>query len=64
MRFGDSHWNRGDGLSEFFQKMSGLRDISAGLTAHVYEEQTEQKPMRKMFTVETEYDGPEEKDLP
>ena len=36
----------------------------AGLTAHVYEEQTEQKPMRKMFTVESEYDGPEEKDLP
>jgi len=36
----------------------------AGLTAHVYEEQTEQKPMRKMFTVESEYVGPEEKDLP
>jgi citrate synthase len=36
----------------------------AGLTAHVYEEQTEQKPMRKMFTVESEYDGPPEKDLP
>lgn len=36
----------------------------AGLTAHVYEEQTEQKPMRKMFIVESEYDGPEEKDLP
>ena len=36
----------------------------AGLTAHVYEEQTEQKPMRKMFTVESEYDGPEERDLP
>ena len=35
----------------------------AGLTAHVYEEQTEQKPMRKMFTVESEYDGPKEKDL-
>jgi len=36
----------------------------AGLTAQVYEEQTEQKPMRKMFTVESEYDGPEERDLP
>ncbi len=36
----------------------------AGLTAHVYEEQTQYKPMRKMFTVESEYDGPEEKNLP
>ena len=36
----------------------------AGLTAQVYEEQTEFKPMRKMFDVESEYDGPEEKDLP
>ena len=36
----------------------------AGLTAHVYEEQTEQKPMRKMFTADCEYDGPREKDLP
>lgn len=36
----------------------------AGLTAHVYEEQTEQKPMRQMFTVDCDYDGPEEKDLP
>jgi citrate synthase len=36
----------------------------AGLTAHVYEEQTEQKPMRKMFTVECDYDGPEEKNIP
>jgi len=35
----------------------------AGLTAHVYEEQTEFKPMRKMFTVDAEYDGPDEKDL-
>jgi len=35
----------------------------AGLTAHVYEEQTEQKPMRKMFNDESEYDGPEERDL-
>ena len=36
----------------------------AGLTAHVYEEQIEQKPMRKMFSVECDYDGPEERDLP
>jgi citrate synthase len=36
----------------------------AGLTAQVYEEQTEQKPMRKMFTVESEYNGPQEKDIP
>jgi len=36
----------------------------AGLTAHVYEEQTEFKPMRKMFTADVEYDGPSEKDLP
>jgi citrate synthase len=35
----------------------------AGLTAHVYEEQTREKPMRKMFSVGCEYDGPEEKDL-
>ena len=36
----------------------------AGLTAQVYEEQTEFKPMRNMFSVEHEYDGPEERDLP
>lgn len=36
----------------------------AGLTAQVYEEQTEQKPMRKMFSTECDYDGPEERDLP
>ena len=35
----------------------------AGLTAQVYEEQTREKPMRKMFSVECEYDGPEEKNL-
>jgi len=35
----------------------------AGLVAHVYEEQTEQKPMRKMFNFECEYNGPEERDL-
>ena len=35
----------------------------AGLTAHVYEEQKEQKPMRKMFEFDVEYNGPEEKDL-
>jgi len=35
----------------------------AGLTAHVYEEQTEFKPMRKMFSVEHEYNGPKVKDI-
>jgi len=35
----------------------------AGLTAHVYEEQTEQKPMRKMFTFDCEYNGQKEKEL-
>jgi citrate synthase len=35
----------------------------AGLTAHVYEEQTEFKPMRKMFIVDADYVGPEEKDI-
>lgn len=35
----------------------------AGLVAHVYEEQTEQKPMRKMFNVDCDYSGPEERDL-
>jgi len=35
----------------------------AGLTAHVYEEQTMFKPMRKMFTADVEYDGIEEKDI-
>ena len=36
---------------------------AAGLTAHVYEEQTQQKPMRKMFSVDCEYDGPEEREI-
>jgi len=36
----------------------------AGLTAHVYEEQTQQKPMRKMFDVDCDYNGPKERDLP
>jgi citrate synthase len=36
----------------------------AGLTAHVYEEQTEFKPMRKIVSVDCEYSGVEEKDLP
>jgi len=35
----------------------------AGLTAHVYEEQTQEKPMRKMFSIECNYEGFEEKDL-
>jgi len=36
----------------------------AGLTAHVYEEQTTEKPMRKMATVSCSYTGPAERDLP
>ena len=36
---------------------------AAGLTAHVYEEQTEFKPMRKLFDTDCEYGGPEEMDL-
>jgi len=35
----------------------------AGLTAHVYEEQTQEKPMREMFTIDYDYIGPEEQDL-
>jgi citrate synthase len=35
----------------------------AGLTAHVYEETTRERPMRRMWSAEVEYDGPEEKDL-
>ncbi len=35
----------------------------AGLVAHVYEEQTQEKPMRKMFSIECEYNGPEEKEI-
>jgi citrate synthase len=35
----------------------------AGLVAHVYEEQTQEKPMRKMFSIECDYDGPKERDL-
>jgi len=35
----------------------------AGLTAHVYEEQTMFKPMRKMFEADVDYDGPSEKNI-
>ena len=35
----------------------------AGLTAHVYEEQTEFKPMRKIFSADVKYVGEEEKDI-
>ena len=37
---------------------------TVGLTAHVYEEQTDFKPMRKMFDVDCIYEGSEEKNLP
>lgn len=36
---------------------------AAGLIAHVYEEQTREKPMRAICTTETEYDGPWERNL-
>jgi citrate synthase len=36
----------------------------AGLTAHVYEEQIHEKPMRKMFSFDCDYIGPKEKKLP
>ncbi|MDD2889731.1 MAG: citryl-CoA lyase [bacterium] len=36
----------------------------AGLVAQVYEEQTREKPMRAICTVDAEYDGPWERDLP
>ncbi|MDH7517225.1 MAG: citryl-CoA lyase [Candidatus Thermoplasmatota archaeon] len=36
----------------------------AGLIAHVYEEQTEFKPMREIFKTDCEYNGPEERDIP
>ena len=35
----------------------------AGLTAHVYEEQTQEKPMREMFSIDYGYTGPDERDL-
>jgi citrate synthase len=35
----------------------------AGLTAQVYEEQTQQKPMREIFSCDCEYNGPNERDI-
>ena len=35
----------------------------AGLTAQVYEEMTEFKPMRKMFSIDHDYKGPKERNL-
>ena len=35
-----------------------------GLVAHVYEEQTRQKPMRKIHPSDHEYDGAEDRKLP
>ena len=37
---------------------------AAGLTAHVYEEQTDFKPMRKICDIDSIYEGLEERDLP
>jgi len=36
---------------------------TAGLTAHVYEEQSDFKPMRKICDIDCIYNGPEERDL-
>jgi len=51
----DFDWRLGKG---FF-----LLGRVAGLTAHVYEEQTCFKPMRKMFTFDYTYDGPVERSI-
>lgn len=37
---------------------------AGGLVAEVYEEMTRERPMRRMYTEEQEYDGPEERPLP
>lgn len=37
---------------------------AAGLTAQVYEEMSRERPMRRMFVTEHDYDGPKERDLP
>lgn len=34
-----------------------------GLVAHIYEEKTRQKPMRKIHPTDVEYDGPEDREL-
>jgi citrate synthase len=36
---------------------------AAGLTAQVYEEVSRERPMRKMWSIDVEYDGPEERGL-
>lgn len=36
---------------------------AAGLVAHVYEEMAREKPMRRLCEIETEYDGPWERDF-
>ncbi len=41
-----------------------LMGRTAGLVAQAYEEMTRERPMRKMYTSEHDYDGPEERDLP
>jgi citryl-CoA lyase len=36
----------------------------AGLVAHVYEEQTREKPVRRIDEEDVDYDGPKPRDLP
>ncbi|MEE9151691.1 MAG: citrate/2-methylcitrate synthase, partial [Thermoplasmata archaeon] len=36
---------------------------AAGLTAQVYEEISREKPMRRLWSADVEYDGPEERSL-
>jgi citryl-CoA lyase len=37
---------------------------TAGLVAQVYEEISRERPMRRMFVTEHDYDGPNERDIP
>ncbi len=41
-----------------------LMGRTAGLVAQAYEEMTRERAMRKMYSSEHEYDGPDERDLP
>jgi citrate synthase len=51
------------GFDEGLGKGLFLIGRSAGLVAHVHEEMSNFKPMRKIFTTDVQYDGPAEKSL-